>query len=59
MKTGGLDIRCVRRLLPIVLLGLLAGCDLAGDPVEPTADAIALEAKLDDLFAPHLEYLPR
>ena len=52
MKIGSLDIRCVRRLLPIVLLGLLAGCDQAGDPVEPVADAIAIEAKLDDLFAP-------
>ncbi|MYK41819.1 MAG: hypothetical protein F4049_16570 [Gemmatimonadetes bacterium] len=52
MKTGGLDIRCVRGLLPAVLLGLLAGCDQVGDPVEPVADAIALEAKLDDLFAP-------
>ena len=52
MKTGGLDIRCVRRLLPIVLLGLLVGCDQAGDPVKPAADAIDLEAKLDDLFAP-------
>ena len=52
MKTGGLDIRCVRRLLQIVLLGLVAGCDQAGDPVEPVADAIDVEAKLDDLFAP-------
>ena len=34
------------------MLGLLAGCDQAGDPVEPVADAVAIEAKLDDLFAP-------
>ena len=53
MKTGGLDIRRVRGLLPaVLLLGLVAGCDQAGDPVEPAADAIDLEAKLDDLFAP-------
>ena len=45
--------RCVRGRLPaVLLLGLLAGCDQAGDPVEPVADAIDLEAKLDDLFAP-------
>ena len=45
--------RCVRGLLSaVLLLGLLAGCDQAGDPVEPVADAIDLEAKLDDLFAP-------
>ena len=45
--------RCVRRrLLAVLLLGLLAGCDQAVDPVEPVADAIDLEAKLDDLFAP-------
>ncbi len=53
MKTGDLDIRCVRGLLPtVLLLGLLAGCDQAGDPVKPVADAIDLETKLDDLFAP-------
>lgn len=53
MKTGGLDIRCVRGLLPaVLLLGLLAGCDQAGDPVGPVVDAIDLETKLDDLFAP-------
>ena len=53
MKTGGLDIQCVRGLLPaVLLLGLLSGCDQAGDPVKPAADAINLEAKLDDLFAP-------
>ena len=45
--------RCVRRRLPaVLLLGLLAGCDQAGDLVEPVADAIDLEAKLDDLFEP-------
>ena len=45
--------RYVRGLLPaVLLLGLLAGCDQAGDPVEPVAGAIDLEAKLDDLFAP-------
>ena len=38
--------------LTVLLLGLLVGCDQAGDPVEPVADAIDLEAKLDDLFAP-------
>ena len=53
MKTDDLDIRCVRGLLSaMLLLGLLAGCDQAGGPVEPAADAIALETKLDDLFAP-------
>ena len=53
MKTGDLDIRCVRGLLPtVLLLGLLAGCDQAGDPVKPVADAIDIETKLDDLFAP-------
>ncbi|MCY3788169.1 MAG: hypothetical protein OXH63_05215 [Gemmatimonadetes bacterium] len=35
-----------------MLLGLVAGCDQAVDPVEPVADAVDLEAKLDDLFAP-------
>ena len=51
MKTGGIDIRRGCGLLPaVLLLGLLAGCDQAGDPVKP--DAVALEAKLDDLFAP-------
>ena len=45
--------RCVRRRLPaMLLLGLLTGCDQAVDPVEPVADAIDLETKLDDLFAP-------
>ena len=44
--------RCVRRLLPIVLLGLLAGCDQVVDPVEPAADVADIETKLDDLFAP-------
>ena len=39
----------------MLLLGLLAGCDQAGDPVEPVADAIDIEAKLDDLFAPPTE----
>ena len=53
LKTGGLDIRCVRGLLlAVLLLGLLVGCDKAGDPVESVADAIDLETKLDDLFAP-------
>ena len=53
MKTDDLDIRCVRGLLSaVLLLGLLTGCDQAGGPVEPAADAIALETKLDDLFAP-------
>ena len=53
MKTGGLDIRCVRRrLLAVLLLGMLVGCDQAGDPVEPVVDAIDIETKLDDLFAP-------
>ena len=45
--------RYVRGLLPaVLLLGLLAGCDQAVDPVEPVADVIDLETKLDDLFAP-------
>lgn len=52
MKTDDLDIRCVRGLLlAMLLLGLLAGCDQAGSPVEPAADAVDIEAKLDDLFA--------
>ena len=38
--------------LTVLLLGLLVGCDQAGGPVEPVADVIDLEAKLDDLFAP-------